>query len=45
MESLFIDRMNSAAKAALSSRLKRLTKETRRGVQDIGKRSSVQTTL
>jgi peptide deformylase len=28
---LFIDRMNSAAKAALSSRLKRLQKETRRG--------------
>jgi peptide deformylase len=30
---LFIDRMNSAAKAALSSRLKRLQKETRRGVR------------
>jgi peptide deformylase len=30
---LFIDRMNSAAKAALSSRLKRLQKETRRGVK------------
>jgi peptide deformylase len=28
---LFIDRMNSAAKAALSSRLKRLQKQTRRG--------------
>jgi len=28
---LFIDRMNSAAKAALSSRLRRLQKETRRG--------------
>ena len=28
---LFIDRMNSAAKAALSSRLKRLQKETKRG--------------
>jgi peptide deformylase len=28
---LFIDRMRSAAKAALSSRLKRLQKETRRG--------------
>ena len=28
---LFIDRMSSAAKAALSSRLKRLQKETRRG--------------
>lgn len=28
---LFIDRMNSAAKAALSSRLKRMQKETRRG--------------
>jgi peptide deformylase len=31
--SLFIDRMNSAAKAALSSRLKRLQKETRRGIR------------
>ena len=30
---LFIDRMNSAAKAALSSRLKRLQKETIRGVR------------
>jgi peptide deformylase len=30
---LFIDRMNSAAKAALSSRLKRLQKETKRGIQ------------
>jgi peptide deformylase len=30
---LFIDRMSSAAKAALSSRLKRLQKETRRGVR------------
>ena len=30
---LFIDRMNSAVKAALSSRLKRLQKETRRGVR------------
>jgi peptide deformylase len=30
---LFIDRMNSAAKAALSSRLKRLQKETRRGIR------------
>ncbi|HJW37946.1 MAG TPA: peptide deformylase [Candidatus Udaeobacter sp.] len=29
---LFIDRMRSAAKAALSSRLRRLQKETRRGV-------------
>jgi peptide deformylase len=28
---LFIDRMNAAAKAALSSRLKRMQKETRRG--------------
>ncbi len=28
---LFIDRMNSAAKAAVSSRLKRMQKETRRG--------------
>ena len=30
---LFVDRMNSAAKAALSSRLKRLQKETRRGIR------------
>ena len=30
---LFIDRMNSAAKAALSSRLRRLQKETRRGIK------------
>jgi peptide deformylase len=30
---LFIDRMNSATKAALSSRLKRMQKETRRGTQ------------
>jgi peptide deformylase len=30
---LFIDRMNSATKAALSSRLKRLQKETKRGVR------------
>jgi peptide deformylase len=30
---LFIDRMNSAAKAALSSRLKRLQKGTRRGIK------------
>jgi peptide deformylase len=30
---LFIDRMNSAAKAGLSSRLKRLQKETRRGIR------------
>jgi peptide deformylase len=30
---LFIDRMNSAAKTALSSRLKRLQKETRRGIK------------
>jgi peptide deformylase len=30
---LFIDRMNSAAKAALSSRLKRMQKETRRGIR------------
>lgn len=34
---LFIDRMNSAAKAALSSRLKRLQKQTKRG-QPIRKR-------
>ena len=30
---LFIDRMNSAAKTALASRLKRLQKETRRGIK------------
>jgi peptide deformylase len=30
---LFIDRMSSAAKASLSSRLKRLQKETRRGIK------------
>jgi peptide deformylase len=30
---LFIDRISSAAKAALSSRLKRLQKETRRGIR------------
>ena len=30
---LFIDRMSSAAKASLSSRLKRLQKETKRGAQ------------
>jgi peptide deformylase len=30
---LFIDRMRSAAKAALSSRLRRLQKETRRGIR------------
>jgi peptide deformylase len=30
---LFIDRMNSAAKAALSSRLRRLQKETKRGIK------------
>jgi len=29
---LFIDRMPSAAKAALSSRLRRLQKETKRGI-------------
>ena len=33
---LFIDRMNSAAKAALSSRLKRLQKETKRGTRHRG---------
>jgi peptide deformylase len=31
---LFIDRMSSAAKAALASRLKRLQKETKRGQRD-----------
>ena len=30
---LFIDRMNSAAKAALASRLKRMQKETERGIK------------
>ncbi len=31
---LFVDRMSSAAKASLSSRLKRLQKETKRGAKD-----------
>jgi peptide deformylase len=30
---LFVDRMSSAAKAALSSRLKRMQKETQHGIQ------------
>ena len=45
---LFIDRMNSAAKAALSSRLKRLQKQTKRGrrVRPRDERASVtETTL
>jgi peptide deformylase len=33
---LFIDRMTSAAKAALSSRLRRLQKETKRGIRHRG---------
>ena len=33
---LFIDRMRSAAKAALSSRLRRLQKETKRGIRHRG---------
>ena len=45
---LFIDRMNSAAKAALSSRLKRMQKQTRRGqrVRAEDRRSlAIETTL
>jgi peptide deformylase len=30
---LFIDRMNSAAKVSLASRLKRMRKETQRGIK------------
>ena len=45
---LFVDRMNSAAKAALSSRLKRLQKQTKRGkrIRPQGEQSLVsETTL
>src|SRR6266480_1430100 len=41
---LFIDRMRSAAKAALSSRLRRLQKETRRGIRH-GEELVTETTL
>jgi peptide deformylase len=41
---LFIDRMSSAAKAALSSRLKRLQKETQRGIKH-RQRALAETTL
>jgi peptide deformylase len=41
---LFIDRMRSAAKAALSSRLKRLQKETKRGIRH-GEELVTETTL
>jgi peptide deformylase len=41
---LFIDRMTSAAKAALSSRLKRLQKETKRGFRH-GDEVVIETTL
>ena len=42
---LFIDRMNSAAKAALSSRLKRMQKETRRGAAKDRRVAAVETAL
>ena len=41
---LFIDRMSSAAKTSLSSRLKRLQKETRRGIKH-RERAVAETTL
>ncbi len=41
---LFIDRMRSAAKAALSSRLRRLQKETKRGIRH-GEELVTETTL
>ena len=34
---LFIDRMSSGAKAALASRLKRMQKETERGLRNDGR--------
>ena len=40
---LFIDRMSSAAKTALSSRLKRLQKETQRGIKHRQKRVAAPT--
>ena len=42
---LFIDRMNSAAKAALSSRLKRMQKETRRGAATDRRVTAAETAL
>ena len=42
---LFIDRMNSAAKAALSSRLKRMQKETRRGAAKDRRVTAAETAL
>jgi len=42
---LFIDRMNSAAKAALSSRLKRMQKETRRGAPKDRRVTAAETAL
>ena len=42
---LFIDRMNSAAKAALASRLKRMQKETERGIQKTRKVLEPETAL
>jgi peptide deformylase len=42
---LFIDRMNSAAKAALSSRLKQMQKETRRGAAKDRRVTTAETAL
>ena len=42
---LFIDRMNSAAKAALASRLKRMQKETERGIRKTRKVLEPETAL
>jgi peptide deformylase len=42
---LFIDRMNSAAKAGLSSKLKRLQKETQRGLTTSRRPSAVEPAL
>jgi peptide deformylase len=42
---LFIDRMNSAAKAALSSRMKRMQQETRRGAAKDRRATAAETAL
>jgi peptide deformylase len=42
---LFIDRMSSAAKASLSSKLKRLQKETKRGLTTSGRPHAVEPAL
>lgn len=42
---LFIDRMSSAAKASLSSKLKRLQKETQRGLTTTGRSPAVEPAL